>query len=301
VIAAATPIADALCELADDEGFDHLVLVPWRGLHCVPWTALSLSDGQLLTQRIRVTHAPAIRMLRRSPGGEPGARSTVAIAAHGGTLARADVEAQIVADITAAAIVADGAPSEEIVRAMSAANVVHIAGHGAPGPSPFAAALLAGKPPLEPSRVLSSARIHAEADLSKCDLVMINTCDSGRYAPMPRAFENHTGLDTACLCAGATVVISTLWPVNDMVATFVAAMTHWNLASGSSPHSSLDSAIAVLRDGHGSSGIPEGLRSSLDARLGADWRDQLDGGMAVLRHPYWWAAWRISGSDWLLE
>lgn len=301
MVAAATPVADALCELASEQGFDHLVLVPWRGLHCVPWTALTLSDGQPLRQRIRVTHAPAIRLLRRSTGERLGARSAVAIAVHGGTLARADAETQIVADITAAAIVADGSPSQEIVRAMSAANVVHIAGHGAPGPGPFAAALLAGKPPLEPSRVLSSARIHADADLSRCDLVVINTCDSGRYAPMPRAFENHTGLDTACLCAGATVVISTLWPVNDMVATIVAAVTHWHLASGLSPHRSLESAIAVLRDGHGSSGIPEGLRSSLDARLGARWRDQLDAGVIALRHPYWWAAWRISGSDWLLE
>jgi CHAT domain-containing protein len=297
----AAPVADAIWELAREQHLDHLVLVPWRGLHCVPWAALNLTDGTPMRDCVRITHAPAIRMLRRSIDHPVGVGAAVAIAAHGNTLPRADAEIELIATIRGAALVRDGASSDEIVRMMSAATVVHIAGHAESGPHPFAAALLAGALPLDPSQITASARIHADADLSQCQLIMINTCNSGRYAPPPRTFENHTGLDTACLCAGAAVVISTLWPVNDLVATIVAAVTHWHLAAGLSPHRSLDAAIAILRDGQGSSGVPAELQSSLDARLDSSWRRQLDGGVAVLRHPYWWAAWRISGADWLLD
>ncbi len=301
MVAEAAPVADALCELACEQHFDHLVLVPWRGLHCVPWSALNLTDGTPLSHRVRITHAPAIRMLRRSIERPAGADEAVAIAAHGGTLPRADAEVELIAGIHGGTVVSDGVPAKEIVRQMSEATVVHIAGHAAVGPHPFAAALLAGAVPLDPPQITSSARIHADADLSRCQLVFINTCDSGRYAPPRRTFENHTGLDTACLCAGAAVVISTLWPINDLVATIVAAMTHWHLAAGASPHRSLDSAVAVLRDGQGSRGVPVKLHPLLDTRLGPEWRSQVDAGAAALRHPYWWAAWRISGADWLLD
>jgi CHAT domain len=301
MMAEAAPVADAICELARDQHLDHLVLVPWRGLHCVPWASLNLTDGTPLRDCVRITHAPAIRMLRRSIDHPVGRIAAVAIAAHGNTLPRADTEVELIAAIRGGKLVRDGASSEEIVRMMSAAAVVHIAGHAESGPHPFAAALLAGALPLNPSQITASARIHADADLSPCQLIMINTCNSGRYAPPPRTFENHTGLDTACLCAGAAVVISTLWPVDDLVATIVAAVTHWYLAAGSPPHCSLDSAIAILRDGQGSSGVPAELQYSFDSRLGLRWRTQLDGGVAALRHPYWWAAWRISGADWLLD
>jgi CHAT domain-containing protein len=301
MMAEAAPVADAICQLASEQHLDHLVLIPWRGLHCVPWAALNLTDGTPLRDCVRITHAPTIRMLRRSIDQPVGGGAAVAIAAHGNTLPRADSEVELIATIRGGVLVRDGTSSEEIVRMMSAAAVVHIAGHAESGPHPFAAALLAGALPLNPSQITASARIHADADLSSCQLIMINTCNSGRYAPPPRTFENHTGLDTACLCAGAAAVISTLWPVNDLVATIVAAVTHWHLAAGSSPHRSLDAAIRILRDGRGSSGVPAELQSLLDAKLGSRWRSQLDGGVATLRHPYWWAAWRISGADWLLD
>jgi CHAT domain-containing protein len=301
MMAEATLVADVIGELAREQHLDHLVLVPWRGLHCVPWAALDLTDGTPLRDCVRITHAPAIRMLRRSIDHPVGGDASVAIAAHGNTLPRADSEVELIAAIREGTLVRDGASSEEIVRMMSAATVVHIAGHAESGPHPFAAALLAGKLPLNPSQITASARIHADADLSSCQLIMINTCNSGRYAPPPRTFENHTGLDTACLCAGAAAVISTLWPVNDSVATIVAAVTHWHLVAGSSLHRSLDAAIGILRDGRGSSGVPAELQPLLDATLGSRWRSQLDEGVTALQHPYWWASWRISGADWLLD
>jgi hypothetical protein len=297
----AAPVADALADLAREEGFDHLVVVPWRGLHCVPWAAVGLVDGTPLGRSVRISHAPAVRMLRRSIEDAAEADHVVAIGAHGRTLPRADAETKLVAAIHGGVVVPDGTAADEIVRAMSEATAIHIAGHAGAGPHPFGSALLAGDLPLGPSQITSSARIHADADLSRCRLVMINACDSGRYAPRPRSFENHTGLDTACLCAGAAVVISTLWPVNDLAATVVAAVTHRHLATGMSPHRSLEAAVAVLRDGRGSSGIPTELHGPLDDGLGPEWRDQLDAGAAALRHPYWWAAWRVSGADWLLD
>lgn len=301
MMAEATPFAETLAELAREQGLEHLVVVPWRGLHCVPWAAVSLADGTPLGQRVRITHAPAIRMLRRSIERSDDGGAAIAIGAHGGTLRRADAEAKLIAAIRGGAVVRDGTASDEVVRMMGAAEVIHIAGHASAGQYPLASAVLAGAPPLDPPQIISSARIHADADLSRCRLVMINACDSGRYAPPPRTFENHTGLDTACLSAGAAVVISTLWPVNDLVATIVAAVTHWQMESGQPPHEALDSAIAVLREGQGSSGVPTELRDLLDAELGPQWRDQVDGGATALRHPYWWAAWRISGADWLLD
>jgi CHAT domain len=300
MMAEAEPVADALSELAREQKLDHLVLVPWRGLHCVPWGAVSLSDGTPLRERVRITHAPAIRMLRRSLPAQ-GDNQPVAIAAHGSTLERADAEVELISRIRGGTVVEDGTASQRIVRAMTTATVLHVAGHAAVGPHPFAAALLAGTVPLDPTQITSSARIHAHADLSGCQLVMINTCNSGRYAPRARTFENHTGLDAACLCVGAAMVISTLWPVNDWVATIVAAVTHWHLAGGSSPSVALEQAIAVLRDGQGPSGIPAALRPLLDEALTSTWQDQLEARAPDLRHPYWWAAWRISGADWLLD
>jgi hypothetical protein len=301
MMAAAAPVAEALEELAREQGLEHLVVVPWRGLHCVPWAAVGLADGTPLGHRVRITHAPAIRMLRRSIERSDGGGAAIAIGAHGSTLRRADAEAKLIAAIRGGTAVPDGTASDEVVRMMGAAKVIHIAGHASAGQYPLASAVLAGAPPLDPSQIISSARIHADADLSRCLLVMINACDSGRYAPPPRTFENHTGLDTACLSAGAAVVISTLWPVNDLVATIVAAVTHWHMESGKPPHEALDSAIAVLREGQGSSGVPTELRDLLDAELGPEWRDQIDKKAVALRHPYWWAAWRVSGADWLLD
>lgn len=300
MLVAAAPIADALAELARREGIGHLIIVPWRGLHSVPWAALTLTDGTALRDHVRITHAPALRMLR-SPERRTLGGPAVAIAVHGGTLPFVDREVQLIASIRGASVVPDGTPSGAIVDAMNGASVIHIAGHAEATTYPLAGALLAGQPPLDADRVTSSARIHADARLSGCDLVVLNACNSGRYSPEARSFENHTGFDAACLSVGAKVVISTLWPVVDFPATLVAAALHWYLAEGVPPAEALDNAVGVLRDGLGSEGLPLDLRQTLDVILGAGWRADLDDRVDQLRHPYWWAAWRISGADWLFD
>ena len=72
---------------------------------------------------------------------------------------------------------------------MNGASVIHIAGHAEATTYPLAGALLAGQPPLDADRVTSSARIHADARLSGCDLVVLNACNWGRYSPEARSFE----------------------------------------------------------------------------------------------------------------
>jgi hypothetical protein len=297
----ARPVAEALGQLAEDRGFDHLVVVPWRGLHSVPWGAVTLSDGMRLSQHVRVTHAPALRMLRCDAPGGLSEGEAVAIAVHGNTLRRADAEVELVAQVHGGQALRDGATADEIIEAMSAASIVHIAGHAETGPHPLAASLLGGHLPLEPGKVTSAARVHADADLNRCNIVVVNACNSGRYSAPVRAFENHTGFDTACLCAGATAVISTLWPVNDFVATIVGTTIHWEIAAGQSPYEALDSAVGIARDGQGAKGVPVGLAALLDDGLDTDWRGNLDQAAASLQHPYWWAAWQISGADWLFD
>lgn len=301
LVAAAGPVGDVLFNLAEREGFDHLVLIPWRGLHSVPWHAVRLSGGGRLSDRVRLTHAPALGLLRRVPGRRTRGRGAVAIAAHGQTLKHADGEIELVAALHRGVIVRDGTSPGQIIEAMGSAAIVHIAGHAGAAPYPLASAVLGGNGSLASSQVTTAARLHLEADLQGCDLVVINACDSGRYAPEPRSFENHTGFDTACLAAGATAVISTLWPVYDPVAVIVAATLHHGLVNGRTPSDALDSAMHVLRDGLGAAGVPAAVHGPLDELTAGRWRRLLDDRAEDLQHPYFWAPWRISGADWLLD
>jgi CHAT domain-containing protein len=110
---------------------------------------------------------------------------------------------------------------------------------------------------------LTVQRIIIELHLEQAQVATLGACLSGRVA-LQRGDE-HVGLLQATLTTGAKAVVSSLWPVDDAATRVLFETFYAELVTGHSPASAMQEAARRVRERPG-------------------WE-----------HPYYWAAFQVSG------
>ena len=241
----------------------RVVIIPSRSLAAVPWSLLPSLAGR------PVTVAPSLtRWVRGSARGDtapddPAGLSPVA-ALYGPGLARTGPEIRAVraawvdggerSGDVAASDHPDEAPapasSDDVIRALGSARVVHLAAHGThEAQSPlFSSVQMADGPVFAHEFPRPVAAEH----------VALSACDVGQFST--RAGDEPLGLATALLSLGATSVLAAVAPVADHVAADAMVAYHRVLATGE------DAATAWSR------AVVEHPGAGVFCLYGSDWR-----------------------------
>jgi hypothetical protein len=239
-------------------GETRLTIVPYRELATVPFAVLSKSGERPLCERLAVTVASSISMLRVLQSRETPQRSRKAFVLGDPDtkdprvprLAGAAEEARRLADQLRGAIPAWDvwpAPGEDatpaVYRARAAdADLVHLACHGSVGNVARDAALL-----LSPNDS-STGRLRApdiEAVRLRSALVFLAACRSGTGRPTA---DGTIGLSRVFLTAGAAAVVASLWNVPDESTRILVDSFYGSYLSGVDVASALQRAMIATRD-----------------------------------------------------
>ncbi len=136
----------------------------------------------------------------------------------------------------------DDATAAAFIAQASEYDVIHVAGHG----------LFRDDAP-EFSAIRLADRWVTAAEISRLELagqlVVLSACDTGsRHASGP--LREVVGLPRALLAAGASGVIASLWPADDVATTQLMSVLHQGLARGRRDADALRRAQLATRESH---------------------------------------------------
>jgi hypothetical protein len=189
---------------------DVVYLVPHGILHDLPLHTLPI-EGLPLIERNPVCYVPAAAVLRHTLRGTAGQPSGSGAAVFGD--ARKDLRdarqeaAEVAALLGVKPVVGGNVTRARVLRALSTAEVVHIAGHArlAPGDGFVSSLELAGKHTLQAADLLSTT-IHART-------VVLSGCETGVGEQRPG--DEVVGFVRALLLSGARSILASQWRVDD--------------------------------------------------------------------------------------
>jgi CHAT domain-containing protein len=259
------------------DGVRRLVLVPHGALAYLPFGALKTPAGKYLVERYSLVHLPSASFATRGrtgPSPEGGAAVKVtALAPLPRELPATALEVSAVgrAQPGARLLVGRRADESALRQALHSGDVVHVASHGVlNGMNPLFSRIELVPGPTGSPADDGRLEVHEVLGLEiQSPLVFLSGCETGlgpgasrRYSPG----EDYATLAAAFLTAGAGQVVSTLWAIPDTGAAVFAARFYAEL---------------------GRSGTAEALAGAQRALL-AEGR---------FRHPYYWAGYRLAGSE----
>jgi CHAT domain-containing protein/tetratricopeptide (TPR) repeat protein len=246
-------------------------IIPHQALHYVPFAALSDGD-QFLGERFALFYLPSagtLPFIQAKEGREKTAPLILGDPETGNAdlprLAHAAEEAALVAEIFGSDPLLGAEASEGVVRArVGGAGVVHLAAHGAfNAVAPLFSRLWLAPGGEEDGR-LNVHEVYG-LDLDRADLVVLSACQTqvGELS----AGDEVVGLTRAFLY-GAPTVVSSLWSVDDAATGELMARFYEHLLTGKGKAEALQAAQAEVR---------------------------ADPAHPEWAHPYYWAAFVLSG------
>jgi CHAT domain-containing protein len=229
----------ALTEVADS--MSTLLISSSGALMAVPFAALDLAPGLRVFDRFATLHIPSLTTVGTFPHTLPGRCAPIILACDPqGNLPSLRRQVHDLTQIWPGALVLEAAEASlEALRQLSDdgrlahARSLVIAAHGAPHPDdPVASGVLLGDGEVLNAGMLLGLRLPS--------LVEFWTCGSG--AERPLAGDEHLGLVTSALMAGARQVLATKWSLADRYVPFLSATFHSSLRRGMPAHQALREA-----------------------------------------------------------
>jgi CHAT domain-containing protein len=293
------PLSELLLAPVADELSAHrrVVLVPHGPLAVLPFHVLPF-DGSDLATTHEVSYLPAASAARPASARRigPDARTLVVGDPDYGPasplrpLPGAKAEAIAVGGLRKTApLIGSAASRAAVLGALEEADVVHLATHGGlVEGSPFSAEL-----------ALSQGTGLTVPDLMGLDtsisLAVLSACDSGRGRAT--AAGDVIGLTRSLMAAGASELVVSLWPVDDLAASLTMVRLHAELLGGRSPAQALQAAARAVRGLSRAAALDSFRSLTADAAAAGSTRTArnvgaLDDGTAPppdLRHPFYWA------------
>jgi CHAT domain-containing protein len=315
----------------------RVIVIPHRFLHLVPLHAVDLPNVGMWGDLVRIQYAPSASVLlqllnvrvarkkpdERDPASEAPPVVAVSYAPTEPPLIFHEHEARAVAEAMGGGQIIGGkdATRHRVKQAIRGAAYVHLACHGEFDPQePLDGGLnLAPDPdrgnttgsvsvdgqgagdqniPPDDGR-MRLGEIFQEIRLSRARLVVLSACKTG-LTKIEQRHEEYIGLPAGFLHAGATTVVSSLWPVAD-VATWLLMRTFAQyVASGMSSAEALRSSQRELRGlprefvlqeiATAAHGEPDPARRDRIMQSGLDLQ-----GDFPFAGPYWWAGFTVNG------
>jgi CHAT domain-containing protein len=231
----------------------HLIVIPDRWIHFVPFAALRDSaSGRYVVQDHAVSYAPSARLSTSSvaASGQRFSRSSRLLAIGNPAFDRrafqlpylpaADGEARRIAALydNGILLTGQGASDRALARLVPTVDIVHFAGHAVVGrDAPQLSHLVLSSDGQSDGAVFSTEI--AQWKLARVRLAILSGCSTadGKLS----ATEGASSLARAFFAAGVPAVVSSLWAIDDDdTAEFFVAF-HRRLSQGSP-------AVAALRD-----------------------------------------------------
>jgi hypothetical protein len=249
------------------------IIVPHGALHYIPFHALHDGEGYL-TERAEIAYLPGASLLRHlaaPPSRGPGAAGGALILGHsyGGALPHTQAEAQAVAALLDGRLYLEDEATVERLQEAGRAPVLHLATHGdfRPDNPLFSGLALAGG--WLTTLDIFNLRLAAS-------LVTLSACQTGRN--VIGGGDELLGLARAFLCAGASSLLLTLWPVEDLSTARLMEGFYRSLAAGWTKAAALRHAQCAA------------IAAGRDSGAGRD-----PSGYPHLAHPYYWAPFVLIG------
>lgn len=219
--------------------FDRLGHIPPR-LYYAPTGALSVfplaaallaSTGQGTTP-LAISQVRSLRLASPCSNLAPSLDSVMSVSHDSvtgkmGRIPFARVEGMLVPEMLGAGRHLEGerAVSREICREGSTASTLHFACHGhVDWSNPLASGLV-----LPRGAWLTGLDILTDLNLSRARLVVLSSCDVGLEVPRPG--DEHYGLVSAFMQAGALAVVASLWSANDLATLLLMNRFYTNLVT----------------------------------------------------------------------
>ncbi|NES17923.1 MAG: CHAT domain-containing protein [Symploca sp. SIO3E6] len=303
---------------------DQLTLIPHRFLHLLPLHALPLAGNSSLFERFPqgVSYAPSCQLLQLAQTRErPEFTHLFAVqnpSNSGQPLSYADVEVEAIQNYfdTSNVFKQKIATKEAIDEtSLNTVHCAHFSCHGYFNTSqPRQSALILANAelnaaPTQPdtenylslenggvldlNKCLTLDKIFT-LSLDKCRLVTLSACETG-LIDFRNTSDEYIGLPSGFLYAGAAIVVSSLWTVNDLSTAFLMIRFYQNLKDGLAGALALNQAQLWLRDltkgdlerwiEESSLPLKPAVRISLRRRL-----HKLEDGAKPFASPFYWAA-----------
>lgn len=233
----------------------RLIIVPHGSLHFLPFAALrNASTGRTLVDDFIVTHLPSASVLRflrdkESPFlgralvlGDPRPANKQLSLLPG---SRAEAEA-VAALFGTTPGLAEAASETALDLAPDSFDVIHIAAHGIHLPGAPRASHIALSPTVGGhDGKLEAHEIYSRLNWTGVNLVVLSACETA-LGERSRG-DDIVGLTRAILYAGASGVVSTLWPVEDRASADLMLSFYQHLRAGRSAAEALREAQLEIR------------------------------------------------------
>jgi CHAT domain-containing protein len=317
----------------------RIVVVPHRFLHLIPLHAIELTAGKRWGESVSIQYAPSASALlwllrshntpRAGPGDRPSEanhRKALCVSYSSPADERSLLfnfkEAQAVAEETGGEFLSgrEATPSR-VKEAMRDAAYIHFACHGTFDRNAPLDAALELAPDTESSGLQSETRpnekqaaggtssnsngrltlgeIFRSVSLPRTDVVVLSACETG-VTKVEERHEEYIGLPAGFLYAGASTVISTLWPVADVGTWLLMRAFARHVASGVRPAAALRCAQRELR-GLSAEYVQEEIGQAAQRESDPCRRERMIEQAQQLRDPfpfsgpYWWAGFTVNG------
>lgn len=234
-------LADAVLPLPLDlAGRERLIVVPDGVLQSAPFAALALADGRHLIEHLPVLMSPSLTSFAVASGLARGAGvESAALVGFAGPVAAAGLAALPgVAEETLRiarlypsrhVLIGRDATMAALLKVAPLVDVIHLAGHAqADRLSPARSTLWMA--PSEGDTGAVTAAQFAGLRLRTGATVVLGACDTA-IGPDIKG-EGAASLVPPFLAAGASLVVGTLWPINDREAIAAFEMLHKELRRG---------------------------------------------------------------------
>ncbi len=226
----------------------RLYLIPHGPLHYIPFQALVSPTGKTLLREDGppLVYAPsATLLLRRERQSEPAPLPCLALGYNGRSeqpLRFAEEEAFGIAQLTGGQAWVGSAPKKAALYSQARNyRLLHFSCHGEFDPeSPLASALY-----LAPGEALTALEVMEHLRL-RCELVTLSTCESG--LSRVRRGDELVGLIRAFMYAGAPVLLSTLWRVDERSTLILMERFYQLVRAGTNPAEALKQAQLYLKN-----------------------------------------------------
>jgi CHAT domain-containing protein/Flp pilus assembly protein TadD len=197
-------------------GIKKIVLIPYSQLHFLPLHAMFYENNgckRYIIDDYIVSYAPSAQILklcqqrsRKNNGKIILAHANPQFKNH--RLAHSQKEINAINDLFEESEIINSATRSDIIQSGKTANILHYTGH-----AHRRALILHNEEDLATKEEYWLEDIFESLYLPEADLVTLSACETGMI--LPKGVDEHFGLSSGLMNAGALTVIASLWTVSD--------------------------------------------------------------------------------------
>jgi CHAT domain-containing protein len=283
---------------------NKITFIPYAGLHFLPLHAMFAKNNgrkHYVIDDYLVTYAPSAKVLKLCME-RPRKNQAKMVLAHANpqmnnnSLRFSQNEISAINELLAESQIVNKATKSDIINSGKMANILHYTGH-----AHRRALILHNEKDLEIREEYWLEDIFESLYLPEAYLVTLSACETGMI--LPKGVDEHFGISSGLMNAGAATVISSLWSVSDVSTSLLMRKMYELINKGRGKAEALREAQLWLKDPDKSKEHNEMFKSNGNKKIlydqhrgfavdSADWEELLPDD---LYRPYHWAGFFCSG------